>query len=306
MMPDTPLAPELDAFARHLGTERQLSPHTVAGYLRDCRKLADWCGQQGIARADAIDSQHIRSCVARLHHGGLNSKSLQRWLSSVRAFFDFGIRSRWLKDNPALGIAAPRGQRKLPKTLDADQASRFMAVAGDDWQALRDRALVELFYSSGLRLAELVGLDLGNLDLQQASVVVLGKGRKERLLPVGSHAAAALAAWLAVRGQYANSDCQALFVSRRGTRLAARSVQDRLHKLGLAQGLPERVHPHMLRHSFASHLLESSGDLRTVQELLGHANLSTTQVYTHLDFQHLAKVYDSAHPRARKKPGAAD
>jgi integrase/recombinase XerC len=290
---------QLAAFKVHLMSERQLSAHTVNNYLRDCRRFANWCGEHGIDHPASVDGQHIRQCLSTLHRQGQQSASLKRWLSSVRRFFNFGIRQRWCRVNPAVGISAPRGTKKLPKTLDADAASQFVQLAGNDWQSLRDRAILELLYSSGLRLAELVSLDLVSINHSDSTVTVVGKGRKERLVPVGSHALEAIEVWLQARKERASSQCNALFITRRGTRLAARSVQDRLKKLSQKQGLDVSVHPHMLRHSFASHLLESSGDLRAVQELLGHANLSTTQIYTHLDFQHLAKVYDNSHPRAR-------
>lgn len=293
---------EIEAFLRHLAVERNLSPHTLEHYSRDCRRFADWCADHQLVALDNIDSHQMRAALAQLHRQGLGGRSLGRWLSSLRTFFHFAIREKWLAHNPALGVRAPKSPRKLPKTLDADSAGHFVALTGDDPLALRDRAILELFYSSGLRLSELVALDVTHLDLGDARVRVLGKGRKERELPVGSHAISALRAWLEARRGLASRDCTALFVSQRGGRLSARAIQDRFHKLSVGQGMASRIHPHMLRHSFASHLLESSGDLRAVQELLGHANLSTTQIYTHLDFQHLAKVYDSAHPRARKKP----
>lgn len=293
---------EIEAFLRHLETERNMSPHTLANYGRDCRRFADWCAQQGIDSLTILDSQHLRSALAELHRDGLGGRSLQRWLSSLRTFFHFGVRNQWLSHNPAIGVRAPKSPRKLPSVLDADEASHFVALTDTDPLACRDRAMLELFYSSGLRLSELAQLDLPHLNLAAGTVLVVGKGRKERLLPVGSHALAALRQWLPQRAALASTGCQALFVSQRGGRLSTRGIQDRFHKLSVSQGMNTRVHPHMLRHSFASHLLESSGDLRAVQELLGHASLSTTQIYTHLDFQHLAKVYDSAHPRARKKP----
>ncbi len=293
---------EIDSFLRHLATERNLSPQTLEHYGRDCRRFALWCADQGIDSLASIDSHQVRGALAHLHRQGLGGRSLQRWLSSLRTFFQFAIREKWLGHNPAIGLRAPKSGRKLPATLDADDAGRFVAVTGDEPLQCRDRAMLELFYSSGLRLSELAGLNVEHLDLGEATVRVLGKGRKERQLPVGSHALAALRQWLPVRASVAKDGDPALFVSQRGGRLTARAIQDRFHKLSIQQGMNTRVHPHMLRHSFASHLLESSGDLRAVQELLGHANLSTTQVYTHLDFQHLAKVYDSAHPRARKKP----
>jgi len=283
-----------------------MSPHTLENYGRDCRRFAEWCAEQGIDSLAALDSQHVRSALTQLHRRGLGGRSLQRWLSSLRTFFHFGIRNKWLSHNPAIGVRAPKSPRKLPNALDADEASRFVTLGGDDPLACRDRAMLELFYSSGLRLSELANLDLPQLDLAEATVLVVGKGRKERLLPVGSHAITALRQWLSLRATLASAHCQALFVSQRGGRLSTRGIQDRFHKLSVSQGMNTRVHPHMLRHSFASHLLESSGDLRAVQELLGHANLSTTQIYTHLDFQHLAKVYDSAHPRAHKRRGPPD
>ncbi len=294
-------AQEIDAFLRYLKTERNVSPHTLEHYGRDCRRFAEWCGTQGIDNLATLDGHHVRSALSQLHHRGLCGRSLQRWLSSLRTFFHFGIRNRWLTHNPAIDIRAPKAPRKLPTALDADEASRFVTLAGDDPLARRDGAMLELFYSSGLRLSELANLDLTHLDLAEGTVLVVGKGRKERLLPIGSHALAALRRWLSVREALASPGSPALFVSQRGSRLSARAIQDRFHRLSVSQGMDTRVHPHMLRHSFASHLLESSGDLRAVQELLGHANLSTTQIYTHLDFQHLAKVYDSAHPRARKR-----
>ena len=302
-MAETVTDAQLAAFIHSLAVERNLSPHTVDGYRRDCEKLLDWCRRNGISAPAALDSQHIRSCLRSLHSGGLEAKSLQRWLSSLRGFFDYCLRRGWVSDNPAAGISAPKTARPLPKTLDADQVGHFVELEGDDWLSRRDRAILELFYSSGLRLAELVGLDTGDIDFNDASVRVTGKGRKVRVVPVGGHALAALKRWLSVRPQRLKGETPALFISNRGRRLSPRSVQSRLHKWSLARGLPERIHPHMLRHSFASHLLESSGDLRAVQELLGHANLSTTQIYTHLDFQHLAGVYDKAHPRARNKSG---
>ena len=297
---------QLQAFSIFLEVERNLSPHTVSNYRRDCQKLLDWCEKGSISNLSALDSQHIRSCLRELHSKGLEAKSLQRWLSSIRAFFKFSLRRRWVKDNPAVGVSAPKLAKKLPKTLDADQVSHFVELEGDEWLVLRDRAILELFYSSGLRLSELTGLNLDHIDFADATVRTTGKGRKERVVPVGSHAINAIHGWLAVREQYLKEDNPALFISQRGNRLAPRTVQQRLHKWSMAKGLRERVHPHMLRHSFASHLLESSGDLRAVQELLGHANLSTTQIYTHLDFQHLARIYDGAHPRAKKSSPKID
>lgn len=295
------LIERLTEFEQHLRTERRLSSYTVQSYNRDLNKLADWCKQQNIQHPDQLDPQHIRQCMASLHRAGLGGRSLQRWLSSLRTFFNYGIKYCWVKSNPANGIAAPKSPKKLPKTLDVDQVSQFVSLSGNSWIDCRDHAMIELLYSSGLRLSELVGLNLTDIDLRDAIMSVTGKGNKTRQLPVGRHAIDAIKTWLKSRREVASTDQTALFLSQRGNRISPRTIQDRLKTISIKQGMPGKVHPHMLRHSFASHLLESSGDLRAVQELLGHANISTTQIYTHLDFQHLAKVYDKAHPRAQKK-----
>lgn len=298
----TPSAQELDNFKRHLMYERALSPHTVANYLRDLGKLANWTASRNLQSLREIDSLHIRQCLSELHRHGLGGASLQRWLSSLRTFYRFAMRKAWVTRDPTDGINAPKKSRLLPKVMDVDQTGRFMAAPGNDWLAQRDRAIIELLYSSGLRLAELAKLNDGDIDFADCTVTVHGKGNKTRTVPVGTQALHHLRAWLSVRSEHANANEPALFLSLRGGRISHRAIQQRLARLSAMQGLEYRVHPHMLRHSFASHLLESSGDLRAVQELLGHANLSTTQIYTHLDFQHLAKVYDGAHPRASRKP----
>lgn len=295
------LSEQLTLFEQHLRTERQLSPHTVSNYQRDLRKLTGWCSDHDITQVDQLDSQHIRQCLSALHRKGLSGRSLQRWLSSLRTFFNYGLKHRWIKFNPANGISAPKSPRKLPKTLDVDQIDQFLSLPESNLIDCRDHAIIELLYSSGLRLSELTGLNLTDLDLREAVITVTGKGNKTRQLPVGRHALDALRTWLKRRNELKIIDHQALFLSQRGTRLSTRNLQERLKQISIRQGMQGKVHPHMLRHSFASHLLESSGDLRAVQQLLGHENISTTQVYTHLDFQHLAKVYDKAHPRARKK-----
>lgn len=301
--PTAPSAQELDDFKRHLMYERALSPHTVTNYLRDLGKLANWTAGRDLLSLNDIDSLHIRQCLAELHRNGLGGASLQRWLSSLRTFYRFALRREWVTRDPTDGINAPKKSRLLPKVMDVDQTAQFMAVPGSDWLAQRDRAMIELLYSSGLRLAELANLNNDHVDFADATVTVTGKGNKTRTVPVGTQALGQLRAWLSVRSQHARKKEEpALFLSLRGGRISHRAIQQRLARLSLAQGLDYRVHPHMLRHSFASHLLESSGDLRAVQELLGHANLSTTQIYTHLDFQHLAKIYDGAHPRASRKP----
>ncbi len=298
----TPLEPSIQRFLHHLHYERGLSPHTVKAYRRDLARFLQWCEDAGLTDAAAITAHHIRRFAAARHRQGLSPGSVQRVLSGLRSLFRYLVREGQLRGNPAEGVPAPRRQRRLPAVLSPDETARLLEGSPeDDPLALRDKALYELVYSSGLRLAEAVGLDLGRLDLGEGTVEVLGKGAKTRLVPVGGKARQALAAWLAVRPGLARADEPAVFVSQRGRRLSARSVQARLSRLAVVSGVGRPVHPHMLRHSFASHLLESSGDLRAVQELLGHADIATTQVYTHLDFQHLAKVYDQAHPRARRR-----
>lgn len=297
-----PFQPERTAFLTYLRTEKHLSPRTEDAYARDLDKFLGYCESRELTDLKAITVHNVRENLASLHRKGLGGKSLRRWLSSMRAFFRFGIRRGWLKTNPADGLQAPKIAKKLPKVLDVDQAAQFVEVKEEGFLGSRDRALLELIYSSGLRLAEAVGLNVQDLDLREGAVIVTGKGNKTRQLPVGKPARAALKTWLQERAPMAPPEESALFISQRGKRLTPRAVQLRMQQLSIKQNMDEPVHPHMLRHSFASHMLESSGDLRLVQELLGHANISTTQVYTHLDFQHLAKVYDQAHPRAQKKP----
>lgn len=278
-----------------------MSPHTVSNYHRDLLRLSEFCARQRVADWRAFDVHQARAYVAALHRSGLSGRSIQRFLSAARSFYRYLLREKIVTNNPLIGVAAPKSPKRLPKTLSAEQTGALVAIVATDPLSFRDLAILELFYSSGLRLAELVGLDLDAVDLDDATVRVTGKGAKMRVLPVGRFARAALKRWLAVRGQFAAPGEPALFVGRNGARLGARAVQLRLRHWARRQGIDVPVHPHMLRHSFASHLLESSGDLRAVQELLGHADISTTQIYTHLDFQHLAKVYDQAHPRARRK-----
>ncbi|MFI4866121.1 MAG: tyrosine recombinase XerC [Steroidobacterales bacterium] len=291
----------LARFERYLGTERRLSVHTLSAYGRDLGALRDWCDRNGIQDWAQLDHQHIRSFAARSHARGLQGRSIQRRLAALRTFFGFLLREGALARNPALEIRAPKAVRRLPHTLDVDQMGELLAHRPTGPLQVRDLALMELFYSSGLRLAELTGLKLRDLDLKSGQVRVLGKGSKERIAPVGSMAIKALQLWLAARSAMAAPDQQAVFVGRNGAALGPRAVQLRVAALARAAGLPQHLHPHMFRHSFATHLLESSRDLRGVQELLGHANISTTQVYTHLDFQHLAQTYDQAHPRAKRR-----
>jgi len=291
----------LARFERYLGTERRLSVHTLAAYGRDLGALRDWCDRNGVQDWAQLDHQHIRNFAARSHARGLQGRSIQRRLSALRTFFGFLLRERAVQRNPALEIRAPKAIKRLPHTLDVDQMAELLAHKPSNALEVRDLALMELFYSSGLRLAELTGLTLRDLDLRSGQVRVLGKGSKERIAPVGSMAVKALRLWLAARSGIAAPDQQAVFVGRGGAALGPRAVQLRVAALARAAGLPQHLHPHMFRHSFATHLLESSRDLRGVQELLGHANISTTQVYTHLDFQHLAQTYDQAHPRAKRR-----
>ncbi|RPI16296.1 MAG: tyrosine recombinase XerC [Lysobacterales bacterium] len=291
----------VERFLSSLRHERRLSVHTADGYGRDLAALLDYCRAQGIAEWRTLDTQHVRSFAAQCHRRGLGPRSIQRRLSAVRSLCRFLIREGELANDPAADVQAPKAARRLPTALDADAMARLLEFRTDDRLGVRDKAIMELFYSSGLRLSELLGLDLGDVDLRDRTVRVLGKGSKTRIVPVGSHAVAALSRWLGERIALAATDEPAVFVGVNGRRLGPRIVQRRIAAWARRQGLPEHVHPHMFRHSFASHLLESSQDLRAVQELLGHANISTTQVYTHLDFQHLARIYDASHPRARRK-----
>lgn len=290
----------LASFIRHLKDERRLSPHTLRAYQHDLNTFLVFCGRGKIELAK-LDSFAVREFAAECHRKGLNPRSIARRLSAVRRFLAYLVQERILTANPASSVRAPKPARRLPVTLDADQVAGLLALQGDDLFSVRDRAMLELFYSSGLRLSELVGLDLAELDLTDRTVRITGKGDKTRIVPVGRYAVAALEAWIEVRAAIVAGDEPALFVSRRGTRLAGRSVQARLKQWAKRWGAGLPIHPHILRHSFATHLLEASGDLRAVQELLGHASISTTQIYTHLDFQHLAHIYDQAHPRARRR-----
>lgn len=291
----------LHRFQTKLRTERRLSPHTLKNYQRDLEQLHRFCEQQAVEDWSGLSENHIRQYVSQRHRQGLSGKSLQRELSAFRTFFRFLLTEGLIQFNPAAEVQAPKAKRKLPNTLDVDKVKRLVEIQGDDPLTVRDRAILELFYSSGLRLSELLNLDLTDVDQQEGLVQVTGKGNKTRRIPIGRYAVQALKQWMQVRLEMVKDDETAVFVNQRGQRLAARTVQKRLKDWALKQGIDVRVYPHLLRHSFASHVLESSQDLRAVQELLGHADISTTQIYTHLDFQHLANVYDKAHPRARKK-----
>ena len=289
---------KIDAF---LGTLQHLSVHTRKAYAGDLAFFLNYCKELDVVKWQDLDGRQVRGYITQRHRQGTGGRSLRRNLSSIRAFYKYLLSRGEVTKNPAEGITTPKTEKRLPKTLDVDQTSRLVEIKGDKALTLRDRAILELMYSSGLRLAECVSLDIYSVDIRDGLVTVTGKGNKTRKVPVGNYALDAVGAWLKVRPQLAALDETALFVSTRGRRLSARSVQQRMRHWALKQGLDTNVHPHMLRHSFATHLLESSGDLRAVQELLGHADISTTQVYTSLDFQHLASVYDQTHPRARKK-----
>ncbi len=291
----------LSQYYRKLESERRLSANTLKNYQRDLNNLCRFCDAHSVENWRALDTAMLRQYVSQHHRQGLSGKSLQRQLSAFRTFFRFLLSENQLELNPATDIQAPRVQRKLPDTLDVDRMSRLMAIEGDEPLLLRDRAILELFYSSGLRLSELVSLDLADVDLKEKQLRVTGKGNKSRQVPVGRQAVQAIERWLKARNSLQRESTRALFLSRHGRRISVRNVQQRVRHWAKKQGIDVRVYPHLLRHSFASHILESSQDLRAVQELLGHANISTTQIYTHLDFQHLAAVYDDAHPRARKR-----
>jgi len=291
----------LKAFLKQLKAERRLSQNTIMAYKRDLYDFLRFCSREGLHELAELDTHAVRQFAGESHRLGLSPRSIARRLSSLRSFLSFAVQAGLISSNVAINVQAPKPSRRLPNTLDVDQVASLLALEGKKPLTVRDRAILELLYSSGLRLSELVGLDLNDLDLNDRTVRVTGKGQKMRVVPVGKFAIEAIQAWLKVRLALAGSEEKAFFVSQRGGRLAARTVQARLKKWALARGVPMGVHPHMLRHSFASHLLESSGNLRAVQELLGHASISTTQVYTHLDFQHLARIYDQSHPRARRR-----
>ncbi len=291
----------LGRFERHLTEERGVSPRTVTAYGRDLKDFRDWLESQDSSDPRKVTEHQVRAFVARRHRQGLGGRSLQRLLSSLRGFYRFLLREGAVTHNPADGVRAPRAGKRLPVTLDPDMLATLLDFPTETPIAVRDKAMMELFYSSGLRLSELAELTWDQLDLGSGLVTVRGKGNKQRLVPVGRIARKALLDWRQERAALADLGQPHVFVTQQGKPLAVRSIQARIEHWARHQGIPQHVHPHLLRHSFASHMLESSGDLRAVQELLGHADISTTQVYTHLDFQHLAEVYDKAHPRARKK-----
>lgn len=293
---------DVDNFLRYLAQEKRMSPHTVSNYRRDLKRFLIFCQTTELTQWNNIKSSHIRQFIVQCHREGLAGRSIQRILSAIRSHYRFLIHEGVAENNPAQAVQAPKSEKRLPATLDVDQMNALLeGTKQDSLLACRDRAMMELFYSSGLRLAELANLDVRDVDLSDQLVYVTGKGNKERIVPIGSQAIIALKIWLSQRDEIGFFDQAALFITQQGRRLATRSIQKRLLHWGKKQGISDKVHPHRLRHAFASHMLEASGDLRAVQELLGHSDISTTQIYTHVDFQHLAKVYDETHPRAKKK-----
>jgi integrase/recombinase XerC len=291
-------SPHVEDFLSHLQVERRMSAHTLDAYRRDLDALEAWAREQGVDDLATLHTEQLRAFIAAEHRRGLSPKSLQRRLSACRSCYQWLLKHGRIGASPAAGIRAPKAPRKLPQVLDVDEAVQLVELPTDAPLGVRDRAILELFYSSGLRLSELCALRWRDMDLADGLVTVLGKGNKQRSVPVGSHACKALEEWR--RDSHGQPDAP-VFPGRGGSTITPRAVQIRLQRLAHRQGLFKRVHPHLLRHSFASHVLESSGDLRGVQELLGHADIATTQIYTHLDYQHLAKVYDGAHPRAKRK-----
>lgn len=291
-------------FLHHLGHEKGLSALTISAYRRDLDQFLSYLATQNIQHADAVTEHHVRALVAARHRQGLGGRSLQRLLSAIRSFYRYLLREGHARHNPATAVRAPKSPRRLPVTLEPETLEQLLAFATDTPVAIRDKAMLELFYSSGLRLSELTELNWDQLDISSGLVTVKGKGNRQRLVPVGRKAREALLEWRKVRAGITPYEQPRVFVSVHGKPVSVRAIQARIKYWARRQGLAQHVHPHLLRHSFASHLLESSGDLRAVQELLGHADIATTQVYTHLNFQHLAEVYDRAHPRARKKPGS--
>lgn len=290
----------LTEYLEFLNFERGLSLLTRENYARDIAQLIKLADSFAL---DELQTNHIRRFIASLHSKGLGGKSIARMLSSWRGFFDFLVQRHHFSSNPVIGLRAPKSPKTLPQALSIEQAVKLVDISNDDSLSIRDHAILELFYSSGLRLSEVVNLNIDALDFSEGTVVVTGKGNKTRIVPLGSHAITAIQEWLKTRTELLNNNTteKAVFIGLRGRRISSRNIQYRLKEWSIKQGINSSVHPHMLRHSFATHVLQSSGDLRAVQEMLGHANISTTQIYTHLDYQHLTKVYDTAHPRAKKK-----
>lgn len=296
-----PIRHSCDAFIDYLLVERQYSPRTLDSYRRTLEQLCDWLTEVGIIDFRQLTGPLLQQWLAREHRRGKKPRTLAQQMATIRSLCKFLLRREQIEQDPSAGIGTPKLDKPLPKNLDVDEVSHLLKADPNDPMQVRDLALMEVLYGGGIRLAELAGLELTDVDESEGMLRVVGKGSKTRMVPIGSKAVEAIQAWLLIREQWTNAEEPALFVSQRGTRLSHRAIQQRLAQAGQQQGLSSRVHPHKLRHSFATHVLENSGDLRAVQELLGHANLATTQVYTHLDFQHLAEVYDGAHPRAKRK-----
>jgi len=293
---------EVAAFLDYIRYERRYSPLTCKNYQRDLEDFQRWLAEhQNQGDLNLVTEFIVRQWITQLHRQGLKSRSLQRKLSSLRSFYRYQIKHQLISSNPAIEIRAPKESKPLPQTLDIEMVSQLLDIKGDDFITVRDRAILELFYSSGLRLAELASLSVADINTDEALLRVTGKGNKTRLIPIGSKAMTAIKEWLTHRSLVNRLRIETLFLSKQGKAISHRNIQLRISHWQMKQDVPQTVHPHKLRHSFASHLLQSSGDLRAVQEFLGHSDISSTQVYTHLDYQHLASVYDKAHPRARKK-----
>lgn len=295
------LLPNVKRYLSHIASQRGLSPVTIENYQRHLNEFIALLLEKKITQWQQLDAHGVRLLVKQLHQKGIKARSIATKLSALRSFLEYLVKIDELSFNPAKGVSAPKLDKPLPKNISVDQMDQLLNVEGDDPLTIRDHCMMELMYSSGLRLSELVGINLRDIKLSEKELIVTGKGSKQRLLPITKTAIKAIKQWLPIRAGLVKDDEQALFLSKQKKRISARSVQMRMEKMGLQQGLPSHVNPHKLRHSFATHLLESSGNLRAVQTLLGHADLSTTQIYTHLDFQHLAKEYDKAHPRAKRK-----
>jgi len=296
-----PLQPLIDTYLNHIASQRGLSPVTVTNYRRNLAEFVTLLNESKIACWTELDSQLVRLMVKTLHKNGLKARSIATKLSALRSFLDYLVQFDILTNNPAKGVAAPKLDKPLPKNVSVDDMFQLLDIDEKDPLSIRDQCMMELMYSSGLRLSELVGINLQDIKLSAKEIMVTGKGSKQRLLPITDRAVATIKIWLKIRPEFCIKDEKALFVSKQKNRISARNVQARMEKWGLKQALPGHINPHKLRHSFATHMLESSGNLRAVQTLLGHADLATTQVYTHLDFQHLSKIYDQAHPRAKRK-----
>ena len=296
-----PLLPDIKRYLLHIASQRGLSPVTINNYQRHLNEFVTLLQAKEIKTWQQLDTHQVRLLAKELHQKGIKARSIATKLSALRSFLEFLVKDDQLTFNPAKGVSAPKLDKPLPKNINVDDMAQLLNIEGDDPLTIRDHCMMELMYSSGLRLSELVGINLQDIKLSEKEIMITGKGSKQRLLPITKKAVETIKQWLKIRSEFTTSGEKALFLSKQKRRISARSVQMRMEKWGLQQSLPSHVNPHKLRHSFATHLLESSGNLRAVQTLLGHADLATTQIYTHLDFQHLAEVYDKAHPRAKRK-----